>query len=65
MPDSTFQSITPPLKAVDNGDGTFAQAVVVTVVAGTGTDTVFAGMIPLLKAVDNGDGTYSVAVVPI
>lgn len=28
MPDTVFQSITPPLKAVDLGDGTYAVACV-------------------------------------
>jgi len=60
MPDSTFQTVLPPLKAKDNGDATYAVAVY-QVPMFVGTDLTF-NTLPPLKAVDNGDGTYSVMV---
>ena len=60
MADTTFKIVIPPLKAVDNGDGTYSMAIAAMPVVG-GVDTTFVGILPALKAVDNGDGTYSLA----
>jgi len=61
MADTTFATIKPPLKAVDNGDGTYSVAVYLLDPA-AGTDLTFADTIPPVKAVDNGDGTYLLQV---
>ncbi len=60
MADSTFVTILPALKAVDNGDGTYSVSAVLVPVGG-GSDTVFAGISPPLKAHDNGDGSFAVS----
>lgn len=64
MADTTFVKTLPPLKAVDNGDGTYSLAVCVLNPA-AGTDTVFAGVIPPLKAIDNNDGTYLMSIIGV
>jgi hypothetical protein len=61
MPDTVFRTIIPPLKAVDNGDGTYSVSVVVLNPA-AGTDSTFEIVYPPLKAIDNGDGTYLLPV---
>lgn len=62
MADTTFKTVNPPFKAVDNGDGTYSVAVsILNPVAGT--DLTFTHTIPLVKAVDNGDGTYLLKIV--
>ncbi len=64
MADTVFRTIIPPLKAVDNGDGTYSVAVVMLDPA-AGTDLTFTDVFPALKAVDNGDGTYLLSVEAI
>ena len=61
MADSTFSTVLPPLKAIDNGDGTYLVAVYPLFPA-AGTDLTFTNVLPPLKAVDNGDGTYLLKV---
>lgn len=61
MPDTTFKTMIPALKAKDLGDSTFAMSVQSVTVPGGGTDTVFAGTDPPLKAVDLGDGTFAIS----
>lgn len=61
MVDTVFRTIIPPLKAIDNGDGTYSVAIaILNPVAGT--DTTFDIVYPPLKAVDNGDDTYLLSV---
>ena len=59
--DTVFRTIIPPLKAIDNGDGTYSVAVVILDPAG-GTDTTFNIVHPPLEAVNNGDNTYLLSV---
>ena len=61
MADTVFRNTTPPLKAVDLGDGTYAPAVYMFADIG-GTDVVFRSALPAPKAKDLGDGTYALAV---
>ena len=61
MADTIFLGTDPPLKACDNGDGTYSIAIVA-LAPSTGTDTVFRDTDPKIKAVDNGDGTYLLPV---
>ena len=60
--DTVFRGVSPPLRACDNGDGTYSVSVVPMFPAAPGVDSIFqCGDIPL-KAVDYGDGTYLLAV---
>ena len=61
MADTVFRNTTPPLKAVDLGDGTYSLAVYMFADIG-GTDVTFKSVLPALKAKDLGDGTYALAV---
>ena len=58
MAGKVFIGISPPLKAVDNGDGTYSIAIAPRISPGGLTDDVFSGVSPSLKAVNYGDGTY-------
>ena len=62
MADTVFRNTTPPLKAVDLGDGTYALSTVYVVVPAGGTDTTFRSVSPTLKAIDLGDGTYALSL---
>lgn len=63
MADKVFETVLPPLKAIDNGDGTYSMSVIpIYAVPPGGTDTVFTTVKPNLKAVDFGDGTYLLSV---
>lgn len=57
MADTIILGTDPPLRAFDNGDGTYSVAVIALSPA-AGTDTVFIRTSPSIKAVDNGDDTY-------
>ena len=59
MPDSVFQTTNPPVKAVDQGDGTYALSC--TVYDDTGTYETFVKTFPPLRAMNLGDGTYAIA----
>jgi len=61
MADTIFQTTSPPLKAVDNGDGTYSIAVAV--VNDTGDYSVFNKVLPPLRAVKLADSTYAIAAV--
>ena len=52
MADTTFQTTIPPVKAVDQGDGTYSKACVI--YADSGIYTTFAKTFPPLRAVQIG-----------
>ena len=62
MADTVFRGVIPPLKAIDNGDGTFSVAVYIIPPIVGGTDMVFRTVGPPLRATDNGDGTYLLTI---
>jgi len=63
MPDTVFRGAYPPVKAVDNGDGTYSVAVAV--VNDTGIYDVFQTVYPPLRAVKLADNTYAVSAVAV
>jgi len=63
MADTTFQTTSPPLKAVDNGDDTYSIAVAV--VNDTGVYITFDRVLPSLRAVKLADNTYAISAVAV
>ena len=61
--DTVFKAVSPNVKAVDLGDGTYALAVVIVDEAAVPVNTTFRKTLPPTEAVDLGDGTYAISAV--
>ncbi len=61
--DTVFRGAFPPVRAVDNGDGTYSVAVAV--VNDTGVYETFNTALPPLRAVKLADNTYAISAVAV